>query len=105
VKLRREWGIPSRWKTYRWRRLVSAHLRFLDDWPATGTADTGSFRFIKRRPHDVGVVARVLPIVTDESEAGVRVLPDFSVEILADDSPHPFPIHFRDEFLAIALQA
>ena len=33
------------------------------------------------------------------------MLPDLPVEILANDSPHSFPIHFRDEFLAIALQA
>ena len=33
------------------------------------------------------------------------MLPDFSVEVLADDSPHSFLIHFRDEFLAIALQS
>jgi hypothetical protein len=59
---------------------------------------------VKSALHDVGVVAGVFPIVADESKAGVRVLPDLSVKILADDSPHPFPIRFRDEFLAIALQ-
>jgi hypothetical protein len=31
------------------------------------------------------------------------VLPLFPVEVLADNSPHSFPVHVRDEFLAIAL--
>src|SRR5712692_1699292 len=97
-------GISFRSGAPGWRCLALVHLRLLDEWPATATADTGIFRFIQGRPHDVGVVAGVFPIVADESEAGISVFPDLPVEVLSDDSPHPFPIHFRDEFLAIALQ-
>src|SRR5712691_2614202 len=98
---RRE-GISFRSGAPGWRCLALAHLRLLDEWPATTTANAGIFRFIQGRPHNVGVVAGVFPIIADESEAGIGVFPHLPVEVFADDSPHPFPIHFPDEFLAIA---
>src|ERR1700674_2002981 len=101
----RKEGISFQSRTRVRRCLALAHLRLLDDRPATTTADTGIFRFIQCCPHDVGVVAGVFPIVADESEARVRLLPGLSVEVFADDSPHSFSIHFLDEFLAIALQS
>jgi len=33
------------------------------------------------------------------------MLPDLSVEVFANDSPHSLPIDFRYELLAIALQS
>src|SRR6266853_791437 len=41
----RKADISSRSGTRVWRCLALAHLRFLDDRPATATADTGVFRF------------------------------------------------------------
>jgi hypothetical protein len=47
----------------------------------------------------------MLPIIADESKAGIGVLPPFPVEVFADDSPHAFPVHSRNKLFTVALQS
>jgi len=57
------------------------------------------------RPHNVGVVTGVFPIVAYKTETGVGVMPLFPVKVFADHTPHSFSIDLCYEHLAIALQS